>query len=646
MSKVAAPEHTLSLKEANAQAEAAAKSRKGIDKRVTTFKGDTAAAKDGEGTAGTGAIDLAPMAPNDEQLEKINKFTRSNKTADDLVVFPTLSCNDLYDRDDERFVTDTVKGFAKLEEPYGPVGKSYMVGHDYSKLPVGRIFDVGTKTVDLGTLSSKGVDGATIDSTSKSTFLTNWVYVPKTSANQQFIENLDFGVNWAVSVGVMLEEAKCSLSWCNAPMRSFGRWAWCQEGHDKGYFYTEDAEEDSWGYAIPCDPTDKGAEKCRTDLYGAKDFYELSQVFLGAQFFAALDGAAGKSAKGILKAASARAIPIVGLSAKEAEMFEKVMPHLPERAVKGMRDHGARPDEEGTLKWTDEQNLVWTFTPGEDTEVLCLGKATDDDEDGEEDDEDGKSAEEQPEQDAHGEGSGEQSQDGADASADDGEGDGAEDGGSGTGEVQEGVGEDGGVADKAAGHTHSHTHSDIGTTHSHQHTHSGDNAYQHTSSDNVTHAHSHSSGKEASVSKAAIIESLKGLGVPESVLQAVESAKGSSLDTALRPLAEKATLGDQFIQTKRADAIAWYVKANQTEPNVAVSTDTFQRLLDAAGDNVELIDALTEQQKNLAQAKFPKTARRSSFPADANKATPPTPPALPDEASSDGGSRTVKRLHG
>lgn len=611
-------ERTKRLREANTEALEASKGRKGIDKRVTTFKGETTT-KDSSGD-GTGGIDFAPMAPTDEQLAKINEFTRSNKSAEDLVVFPTLSCNDLYDRDDEKFVTSTVKGFAELPEPFGPVGKSYMVGHDYTKLPVGRIFDVGVKTVTMDTATGKAASsGATTETSTKATFLTNWVYVPKTSSNQQFIENLDYGINWAVSVGVMLEEAKCSLPWCGAPMMTFSRWAWCQEGHDKGYFYTEDAERDSWGYYEPSDPKAAGAEKCRTDLYGAKDFYELSQVFLGAQFFAALDGTKGATAKGIMKAASAHSIPIIGLSSDEAKLIDEAMPHMDERAVHAMRHFGAKFDEEGSLKWRDDQDLVWTYAPQE-SEVLCLGKAADD---GEEDTDGTEAQSDQGGADPLGAGSGEQPSPTGEP-ADGGQGDDPADGGSGTGEVQEGVGEDGTVTPPSP---------DAAPT-----------------SDD---------GKEATVSKAALVTALKSLALPEAVLRTVEDAEGDSLDTALLPLVgkiteqstqidaltPKAALGDKYIEAKRAEAIDWFVKANQSEPNSPVNTDVFQRLLTATGDNVDLIDALIEQQKSLAQAKFPAAIRRSSFPTDANTSEPGDIPSLPD-GGTDHSSRTVKRLHG
>lgn len=628
MSKVATKQRTRSLKEANAEAREEAKGRKGIDKRVTTFKGDTGT---GDGNGGTGSIDLAPMAPNEEQLAKINQFTRSPKTAEDLVVFPTLSANDLYDRDDERFVTQTVKEFAALPQPYSFVGKSFMVGHDYTKLPVGRIFDVGTKTVDLGATTTKGATGGTIDTTSKAMFLTNWVYVPKTASNQQFIENLDFGVNWAVSVGVMLEEAKCSLPWCGAPMymsRFFG--SWCASGHDKGYYYTEDATEDKWGYVDPADPNDPGAEMCRTDLYGAKDAYELSQVFLGAQFFAALDG--NKTAKGILKAASARPVPIIGLSAEEAAVIEKAMPHLPPQAIEGVRLFGAKPDEDGILKWTDNNSLVWTFDPeAEDSEVQCLGKASD--EDGEEGADGTEAASNEGGSDALGEGSEEQSES-ADDAADDGEGDDSEDGRVGSAEVEEGERSDGDLtasADKG---------SDDGAA--------DDDDEEDADSDDEPDD-DQKSGKEATVSKAAIVKALRGLDVPEAVLRAVESVKGTSLDAVLLPLASKAVLGDQFIASKRSEAIDWYVKANQSGQNVPVNVDTFTKILDAAGDNVDLIDHLIGQQKTLAQAKFPSSVtRRSSFPTDANTAQPGDGPTLPsdDDGVQAKSSQTVRRLHG
>ena len=47
----------------------------------------------------------ATMVPTDEQLARINQFTRTMATAENVVTFSTLSCNDIPDRDDDAFTT-------------------------------------------------------------------------------------------------------------------------------------------------------------------------------------------------------------------------------------------------------------------------------------------------------------------------------------------------------------------------------------------------------------------------------------------------------------------------------------------------------------------------------------------------------------
>jgi hypothetical protein len=648
-------ERDKKLADANAEARAATAGTKGIEKRVTTFKG-TAAKDATDDASGGGAISASPMAPNEEQLARINQYTRTPKTAAELVVFETLSCNDLFDRDDERFTTDTVKGFAKLPEPLGPVGKAYMVSHDYSKLPVGRIFGAGTKSVT--------VDEATGD---KALFLTNEVYIPNTDTNKALIEGIDFGINWAVSVGVMLEASKCSLSFCDGDMMGFGRWAWCSNGHDKGEFYTADAEKDNWGYYIPCDAGVKGAEKCRTDMVGAKDFFELSQCFLGAQFYAALDGEKSVTARNIIKAASARHIPIIGLSAKEATDILSGVGVDP-RVHDAIKRFGAKPDDEGTIKWTDDNNLVWTFDS--DSGVLCLGTSSDNIRK-EGDDGEGQSASGQPDDGTQRAGEGEQQPNGSDPVADAGLGADAEDGRTGTVDDAE-VGREDGSVGKDAGHSHAHTHAD-GTSHNHVHTHSGGNGYDHTTSDSVSHTHAHDTGgstndtdadgKEAAVSKKAVLAALRSLHAPDTVLREVEGSTGDGLDTVLLPIVHrmteletsvkamtpKAALGEQFITAKRTDAIKWFVRANQQD-NKGVDTTQFERMLDAYGDNVELFDLMIEQQKMLAQAKFPDATRirRSTLPENPNEPEAPKVPAISagDGDVAERSGKVVSRIHG
>jgi hypothetical protein len=141
------------LKSVVAEAKDRIKGQDGVSKRSTSLK--TAKLAGDPESSGVNA-------PTSEQLAAINQYTRTPKTADEVAVFHTLSCNDLEDRDEDKFTTETVKGFAELAAPYGPNGKSFMVGHDYTKLPVGRIFETDTAKVEGGL------------------FMTNGIYVPRT----------------------------------------------------------------------------------------------------------------------------------------------------------------------------------------------------------------------------------------------------------------------------------------------------------------------------------------------------------------------------------------------------------------------------------------------------------------------------------
>lgn len=564
-----------------------------IDKRLTAMKTASADSKAASGGIGKAAGDGTDgMEPTPEQLDRVNQFTRRTVQAHEVAVFSTLSCNDLVDRDDEFFTTETVQEFAALPDPYGFVGKSYMVGHDYSKLPVGRIFGVGV-TEEHG-----------------ATFLTNEVYIPRTDANKSFIENIDFGVNWAVSVGVMLGANNCSLTWCGAQM---SRWGFCYEGHDKSMHYVEDGETDSWGYPIAVSADTPGAQKCLGKMSQAKDAYELSQVFLGAQFYAALEKQ--PDFKGVIKAASASKVPLLGLSSAEAKALP--LPHLDERAAHALKNFGAAWDAEGVLNWTDDQKLAWSYDP-EDGSVLCLGKSASADAESVNKEENDGAAQAEPDEVAHGEDDGvEGAVDDLGAGGDAAEGDDAADGAGDGDRSAEGVGSDGDLTD-------------------------GSN---------------NNDDEEKAVSKAAVIKALTGLKAPATVLSAVEGVTGDSLDAALSPLLKalgdqestikaltpKAALGDQFLSAKRAEAVDWYVRANQTPESKGVNTDTFQRLLDAVGESVEGIESLIEMQKGLAQAKFPDAVRRSSFPSDANSTDGPSGA---DKIKTDATAKSVERLHG
>lgn len=315
----------------------------GVDKQFTMIKG---AGEAGQKDADTEAYSSPVGRPTDAQLEVINGFTRTPKTADEVAVFETWSANNMVDRDFDYFSDDTIKGFAGLPQPFSPVGKSFMVGHDYSSMPVGRIFATDTEEVD-GTL-----------------WLKNSVYMPNTEQYKSFLENQDFGIFWAVSVGVTLDASLCDI--CDNHMYRFG---YCEEGHVKGLFYDKNSEEtDAWGWPEPVSPETKGAQQALGRFEGARDFYELSQVFLGAQYFAGLADKDPELA-GIMKSAGPRPVLLGKESASKVPLL-----HVPKEVADAKVRFKVEELTEGTLKWTDEHNMVKVYDPNQN-EVVSLGTA-------------------------------------------------------------------------------------------------------------------------------------------------------------------------------------------------------------------------------------------------------------------------------
>lgn len=593
------------LSEALAEDKDRIKARKGlIDKTATLIK-----APDEESDA---FGDLGgTMRPTDEQLAKINGFTRKTVTADEVVAFSTLSCNDIVDRDDDQFTTQCVKDFAALEQPFSPVGKSFMLDHAYrTENAVGRIFGVDTKKV------------------SEALFLTNEVYMPKTEQFAPLIEKIDFGISWAVSVGVMLGKDACSLPWCKAGFSSWGYW--CQNGHDKGAYYVEDGGEDNWGYPLPVSAKTAGAQRCVRQFSEPRDMYELSQVFLGAQYFAALDKEPAYAS--VMKSVAESKLPIIGLSKTEAEDIP--FRHEPKQVSEARRAGLLREDaEDGSLIWTDADGLRWNYDPARPEEgVLSLGKeATQEEDDGEHEVPGGAG------------GSQRDAGDEADAPVADpeaGDGRSGDEGDPGAAPVVQQGSEPGTPVVAGEGDDDEETPDDPADP---------DDATD--PEDDDTEVESEGSDDEEKTVRLALQA-----GFSQETINAAKALKGSlwrnllvAASAEIATLTPKAALGDQLLRELRADAIDWYTKARATRDEPKVKVETFQKVLDKCGDDVDLLRYHIEEQKTLAQAKFPEAVRRSSFPIDPNEATQPKAVDFGDEKISEGGDDNdtrVKRIHG
>lgn len=600
------------------------------------------------GTVPEGVVDAGGQ-PTEEQLAAINGFTRTPKTAEELYVFTTLSMNDLPDRDDDYFTTETVKEFAALPQPFSPVGKSYMVDHVYSvHNAMGRIFDVDTATFDItdegSGLAPPGGDAK------KVTFLTNGIYIPNTVKNAGFIEDLDFGINWAVSVGVTLGRTSCTV--CESPFSSWGYW--CAEGHDKGLYYDPSSEEtDSWGYPAPCDPETSGAVKCLRAFHEAKDMYELSQVFLGAQYFAALDKTAG-----ISKAPSTFGgfgwVPLD--KAKEIEF-----PEAPERVqvARGLDTYEVLDD--GTEKWVDEGGVAYTFDINDG--ILCLGienfgsegdedadDQTDTNDNGEEDTNDGTERTEAGSE----PGTPDDEGDDPEAAGDEGAGEGgtaAPDGpeaGTGTGapEVTDAP-EDGDVPsdsdDESDDDEDDDTDSGADVTDDADSDEEGDEGEDDdTSDDDDSETATASVAAFATLLPAPLRNDMKTAGTISDPSEVVKA-----LHLHMAGLERRAAHGDAFMVQLEAEATHWFVKANlDPKSGKGVKVDGFKKMLATAvkAGDVDLLKEVIEEQKEIAQARWPAATRRSSV-VNQDPNTTTGPDEFKDYDENYGRDDKVDRLH-
>jgi hypothetical protein len=507
----------------------------------------------------TGELTAAVREPDESQLELINTYTRTPKTADQVAVFPVLACNDIIDRDQDQFTAETVAGFMALEGTLSPLGKSFMVGHNYQSLPVGRIFDGEA-------IKQDGVN-----------WLRLWTYIPNTPQYQAYLENVDFGVYWAVSVGVMLGGAQCSIG-------KEHDWSWhpyfCAQMHMKGEHYDPNSDEtDAYGDPLPVED----GEMCFRKLIDPQDFYELSQVYLGAQYMAQLDKGVGSRAKAAVSkgfgvsgthdaADLFQKAHILTLNSQEAQALPPIFPAQSKAGAAAGAGINIKHTDEGIYRWTDAEGLVWEFDPMTEDE-LCLGKSSDEPEETVDDTGDEPAVEE----------------------ADTGDEDESD-----TGE------------------------SDIDEE------------------DDLSKAAVVAAARKAALPTSFVqaAEAANGDGLAE--LLKVVGTHITELETRVAELAPKAAAGDQFLKELRADTLHWYVMSQQASAgeNKGVPTGSIERMLDLAAGDVELSKELNTQYKEMARARFPESVRRSSFPDDANSKL-----NLPD-TSLQVDTEGVRRIHG
>lgn len=157
--------------------------------------------------------------PDEAQLPKINLYSKTPLKAGEVYCFSVRLCDDLPDRDYERFDTAALPVLAELFR-----GKTGIADHDWSaERQIARIFDTEV-------LSENGVS-----------YIRAHCYMLRTEKNADLISEIEGGIKKEVSVGCAVRRTICSV--CGKPYGT------CE--HRKGLDY-----DGRTCYAVLCDPAD------------------------------------------------------------------------------------------------------------------------------------------------------------------------------------------------------------------------------------------------------------------------------------------------------------------------------------------------------------------------------------------------------
>ena len=192
---------------------------------------------------------VSPLEVTDEDLKKINKYTLSPVTAEDVFIFKaTIADNE---QDDRNYMPFNLKALQDLRKLYP--GKTMLKDHSRrADNQIARVYDTelvqyANKKTELGELHTE---------------LIAKIYMIKTDSNKDLIAEIMGGIKKEVSTSTVPNKMVCNI--CN------GDGLKCK--HYPGVEYTIQ------------DGSPTGTKKrCKMLLDGAKEAYELSFVAVPAQ---------------------------------------------------------------------------------------------------------------------------------------------------------------------------------------------------------------------------------------------------------------------------------------------------------------------------------------------------------------------------
>lgn len=142
---------------------------------------------------------VSPSRPTDEQLAKINSFTRRPFTAEELYIGQLRLANNCIDRDKERFSEETLTRFAATA-----LRRTMLFDHNKQsqESAVGKFFDVEVEKVPLQQARMEtGEDLQLPAGGTEVWFLSPWFYIPRAGIDEKVIVKIDAAVyDWG-SIG-------------------------------------------------------------------------------------------------------------------------------------------------------------------------------------------------------------------------------------------------------------------------------------------------------------------------------------------------------------------------------------------------------------------------------------------------------------
>lgn len=192
----------------------------------------------------------------DDELAKINKFTLSPLTADDVYVFKVAICDNDIDRHFERFADKAIDEMAELF-----IGKPLIKDHERkADHQVGRIYDTEVITSD----SLKTSDGEPLIQ------LVAHCYVLNNDSNDKLVSEIKGGIKKEVSVGLRVNKAVCNICGTDNTKNYCDHW-WGRDYEGKTCVFTLDDPVDAFEVSFVAVPAQAKAGTFKAHGIDTKD---------------------------------------------------------------------------------------------------------------------------------------------------------------------------------------------------------------------------------------------------------------------------------------------------------------------------------------------------------------------------------------